>query len=160
VASAARCRGLLAAAEGDLETAFEAYEEALAEVGEHRYPCERGRTLLCLGSARRQARQKGLARDALQQALAIFEELGARLWAQRTRAEVRRISGRRRTSEGELTEMEMRVARLAADGRSNKEIAAELFVSVHTVGAHLSRAYRKLGIHSRAQLAGRLEPVG
>jgi DNA-binding CsgD family transcriptional regulator len=54
--------------------------------------------------------------------------------------------------------MEERVAKLAAEGRSNKEIAAELFVSVHTVGAHLSRAYRKVGVHSRTELAARLSP--
>jgi DNA-binding CsgD family transcriptional regulator len=151
---AARCRGLLAAAENDLEAAFEAYARSLDQQGP--LPLERGRTLLCLGSARRQAKQKRLARDALEQALAIFVELGARLWADKARAELRRISGRRRASEDELTEMEERVARLAADGRSNKEIAAELFVSVHTVGAHLSRAYRKLGVRSRSELAGRL----
>jgi DNA-binding CsgD family transcriptional regulator len=159
VTSAARCRGLLAAGQGDVAAAVEAYERALAELEKHPYPCERGRTLLCLGSARRQAKQKRLARDALEQALAIFDELGARLWADKARAELRRISGRRRASEGELTEMEARVATLAAQGRSNKEIAAELFVSVHTVGAHLSRAYRKLDIHSRSQLAARLKPA-
>lgn len=159
VASAARCHGLLAAGEGEAEAAFEAYERALAELQGHPAPFERGRTLLCLGSARRQARQKRLARDALERALAIFDELGARLWADKARAELRRISGRRRASEEELTEMEERVARLAAEGRSNKEIAAELFVSVHTVGAHLSRAYRKLDIHSRSQLAARLKPA-
>jgi DNA-binding CsgD family transcriptional regulator len=150
IGGAARCRGLLAAAKGELPAAFEAHDRALAVVG--RYPLERGRTLLCLGSARRQAKQKAAARDALEQALAIFHELGARLWAEKARAELRRISGRRRASD-DLTEMEERVARLAAQGRSNKQIAAELFVSVHTVGAHLSRAYRKLGIGSRGELA-------
>ena len=120
------------------------------------YPLERGRTLLCLGSAHRQAKQKRAARDALEAALGIFDELEGPLWAEKARAELRRISGRRRASEEELTEMEERVARLAAEGRSNKEIAAELFVSVHTVGAHLSRAYRKLGIHSRTELGARL----
>jgi DNA-binding CsgD family transcriptional regulator len=161
VAGATRCRGLLAAAEGDLEAAVDAYESSLAELEPLTCPLERGRTLLCLGSAHRQAKQKRLARDALEQALAIFDELGGPLWAEKARAELRRISGRRRASEEELTEMEERVARLAAEGRSNKEIAAELFVSVHTVGAHLSHAYRKLGIKSRGELAGRLAtPTG
>jgi DNA-binding CsgD family transcriptional regulator len=160
IAGAARSRGLLAAAEGDLDAAFEAYQSALAELGELPYPLERGRTLLCLGSARRQAKQKRLARDALEEALAIFEGLGAPLWAEKARAELRRISGRRRASEEELTEMEERVATLAAEGRSNKEIAAELFVSVHTVSAHLSRTYRKLGIKSRGELAKRLTEAG
>jgi DNA-binding CsgD family transcriptional regulator len=78
--------------------------------------------------------------------------LGGRLWAERARGELRRISGRRRASD-ELTETEERVARLAAAERSNSQIAAELFMSAHTVGAHLSRAYRKLGVRSRAELA-------
>jgi DNA-binding CsgD family transcriptional regulator len=153
LAAAARCQGLVAAAGGQLETAFEAYERAVAPD----YPFELGRTLLCLGSARRRARQKGLARDALEQALSIFESLGARLWAAKAKAELGRISGRRRAAiDEELTEMEERVSKLAAGGHSNKEIAALLFVSVHTVTAHLSRAYRKLGIRSRTQIAGRL----
>ena len=76
--------------------------------------------------ARRQAQQKRAAREAFEQALAIFEELGARLWAEKARAELKRISGRRPPSE-ELTETEHRVAELAARGHTNKEIAAELF---------------------------------
>jgi DNA-binding CsgD family transcriptional regulator len=150
---AARSRGLLAAGKSELAQAVDAYDRALA-AGD-RYPLERARTLLCLGSAHRQAKQKAAARDALEQALAIFHELGARLWAEKARAELRRISGRRRASD-DLTEMEERVAKLAAEGRSNKQIAAELFVSVHTVGAHLSRAYRKLEVGSRRELATRL----
>jgi DNA-binding CsgD family transcriptional regulator len=161
LAGASRCRGLLAAAEGDLEAAIEAHRHGIAVLEGMPYPLERGRTLLCLGSAHRQAKQKRAARDALEAALGIFDELKGPLWAEKARAELRRISGRRRASEEELTEMEERVARLAAVGRSNKEIAAELFVSVHTVGAHLSRAYRKLGIKSRSELAGRLAaPTG
>ncbi len=69
-------------------------------------------------------------------------------------AELRRISGRRPASE-ELTETELRVAALAAQGRTNKEIAAELFMGVSTVEMHLSRVYRKLGVR-RAELAARL----
>ena len=153
-ACSARCRGLLAAAEGDLGAAFEAFERSLSELAGLSYPFERGRTLLCLGSARRQAKQKRLAREALEQALAIFEDLGARLWAEKARSELKRISGRRPSEE--LTETEERVARLAA-----KEIAAALFMSVHTVEAHLTHVYRKLGIRSRGQLANRLpKPAG
>jgi DNA-binding CsgD family transcriptional regulator len=149
---AARCRGLLAASEGNLPAAVEAVERALAELEEDRYPFERGRTLLCLGSVCRQAKQKRAARDALDQALAVFEELGSRLWADKARAELRRISGRRAPTD-QLTESEDRVAALAAAGRSNKEIASALFVSVATVEAHLSRVYRKLGVRSRTELA-------
>ena len=154
LAAAARCRGLLEAADGDLEGAFGAFERALAELDEHPYPFERGRSLLALGTARRRAQRKRSARDALEQALAIFEELGARLWADKARAELRRISGRRAPS-GVLTETESRVASLAAQGRSNKEIAAELYMGVSTVEAHLSHVYRKLGVR-RAELATRL----
>ena len=118
------------------------------------YPLERGRTLLCLGVVQRQAREKRSAREALEQALRIFEELGARLWAEKARAELRRISGRAPASE-ELTETERRVAELAAQGRTNKEIAAGLYMGVSTVEAHLSRVYRKLGVR-RAELATRL----
>jgi DNA-binding CsgD family transcriptional regulator len=155
-AAAGRCRGLLATAEDDLEAAFEAFERAVGDLETLDFPFELGRTLLGLGTARRRARHKRLARDALERALAIFDSLGARLWAQKSEAELRRISGRRRTSLEELTEMESRVAAMAAGGHSNKEIAAALFMSVHTVSTHLSHVYRKLGIRSRVQLAPRL----
>jgi DNA-binding CsgD family transcriptional regulator len=156
-AAAGRCRGLLATAEGDLDAAFKAFERVVADLETLDSPFELGRTLLGLGSARRRARDKRLARDALAQALAIFEGLGARLWARKAEGELRRISGRRRTAAAELTEMESRVAVMAADGHSNKEIAAALFLSVHTVSAHLSHVYRKLGIRSRVQLRVRLD---
>ena len=155
LAAAARCRGLLAGAEGDAPAAYACFEGALLQLDEHPYPLERGRTLLCLGVARRQAQQKRAAREALGQALAIFEELGARPWAAKARAELKRVSGRRPPSE-ELTETEHRVAELAARGHTNKEIAAELFLGVSTVEAHLSRVYQKLGIRSRTELAARI----
>jgi DNA-binding NarL/FixJ family response regulator len=147
-----RCRGLLLAADGELSAAQEAFGRSLADA--RRFPLEYGRTLLCLGVVRRQARQKKASRQALEQALAVFEELGARLWAERARAELRRISGRVAASD-ELTESERRVAELAARGRTNREIAAELFMGVSTVEAHLSRVYRKLGVR-RAELATRM----
>jgi DNA-binding CsgD family transcriptional regulator len=155
LATATRGRGLLAAAEGDLAAADAGLDRALAEHDRMLCPFELGRTLLARGMVRRRARQKRAARDALEQALAVFDELGASLWAQRARDELQRISGRRPGS-GELTAMERRVALLAAQGLANKEIASALYISVHTVEAHLSRTYRKLGIPSRAALAGRL----
>jgi DNA-binding NarL/FixJ family response regulator len=154
LAESARCRALLCAAEGDREAAFACFERALAQLDGISAPLERGRTLLCLGAVRRQAQQKKAAREALEQALAIFEELGARLWAEKARTELKRISGRSPASE-ELTETERRVAELAAQGRTNKQIAAELFMGVSTVEAHLSHVYRKLGVR-RAELATRL----
>ena len=129
------------------------------ELEAHPYPFERGRTLLAprLGAppgeaeAPRPRDDRGGAR--------VFDELGARLWAEKARAELKRISGRRRASAEELTETEDRVARLAVQGLPNKAIAAELRMSVHTVGAHLSHVYRKLAIRSRGELAGTLELV-
>jgi len=154
-ACAARCRGSLAAAEGDSRAAFEAFDEALAQPAEPPYLFERGRTLLALGQTQRRLKQKRTTRDSLVAALAIFDELGARLWAEKARAELKRISGRRHSS-AELTHTERRVAALASQGLSNKEIAATLSVSVHTVSAHLTRVYRKLGVRSRTALAHQL----
>jgi DNA-binding CsgD family transcriptional regulator len=151
-----RCRGLLHAAEGDLPAAVAAFEQALTDQADPAWPFERARTLLCLGTVRRQAQQKKAAREALEQALAIFEELPAPLWAEKARAELKRISGRQPGASDELTETERRVAELAAQGRRNKEIAAELFMGVSTVEAYLSRVYRKLGIRSRAELGSQL----
>ena len=155
IAAAARCRGLLEAREGNMSAAVGAFERSLDGLRERPYPFELGRTLLCLGAVRRRAQQKRDAREALDAALAIFEKLGARLWEEKAHTELRRISGRRPADE-DLTETERLVAELAAQGRSNREIAAELFMGVSTVEAHLSRVYRKLGIRSRAALAGRL----
>jgi DNA-binding CsgD family transcriptional regulator len=155
-AGASRARGLLLAAEGELVAAQAAFARSLADASP--FPLERGRTMLCLGTVRRQAQQKKAAREALEQALAIFDGLPAPLWAERTRAELRRISGRAPSSE-ELTETERRVAELAARGRTNREIATELFMGVSTVEAHLSRVYRKLGVR-RAGLSARLQRVG
>ena len=151
----ARGRGLLAAAERDFATALAALDASLRHLEDLQLPLESARTLLCLGIARRQAQQKRAAREALNLALAIFEELGAPTWAEKTRAERRRISGRPSAAD-ELTQTEVRVASLAARDRSNKEIAAELFMGVSTVEMHLSRVYRKLGIRSRSGLAARL----
>jgi ATP/maltotriose-dependent transcriptional regulator MalT len=154
IAAAARCRSLLTAREGDSVGAVAAAERALAELSRCAYPLERGRALLALGSARRQAQQRRPAHATLEEALTVFEHLGARLWAEKARGELRRISGRRSPAV-ELTETEQRVAALAAGGRSNREIAAALYMGVSTVEAHLSRVYRKLGVR-RAELGTRL----
>ena len=103
----------------------------------------------------RRARQKAAAKESLEGALAIFEELPAPLWAQRAQEELGRI-GLRRAAPGELTTSERRVAELAAAGLTNREVAARLFMSPKTVEANVARAYRKLGIRSRAELGARL----
>jgi DNA-binding CsgD family transcriptional regulator/tetratricopeptide (TPR) repeat protein len=151
LSQAARCRGTLAATEGDAEAAERCFEHALAEHERMPGRFERGRTLLALGAARRRARQKAAAREALAGALAIFEELGTPLWAEQARQELARVSGRR--SAGGLTETERRVAELVAEGLSTKEVAAALVVSAKTVEGHLSRIYTKLGVRSRTQLS-------
>jgi DNA-binding NarL/FixJ family response regulator len=158
LATAARGRGLLFAAEGDIEAGRAALERALAEHDRMRCPFEHGRTLLVLGALRRRAREKRSAREALDHARRAFDDLGASLWARQARDQLARISGRRPAS-GDLTRTEVQLASLAAEGRANKEIAAALHMSVHTVEAHLTRIYRKLGIRSRAALAGRLATV-
>jgi DNA-binding CsgD family transcriptional regulator len=77
------------------------------------------------------------------------------LWAERAREEIRRI-GLRPSRDGGLTDTEQKVAELVAAGRTNKEVAGELFLSVKTVEANLSRIYRKLGVRSRTELSRRL----
>jgi DNA-binding CsgD family transcriptional regulator len=159
LAAAARCRGLLLAARGDLVGALTELERSLTEFEPLELPLERARTLLALGKIRRRAKQKRPARESLEQALQTFDELGARLWAERCREELARIGGRVRSA-GELTATERRVAELVAEGRPNKEVAAALFVTVKAVEANLSRVYAKLGVRSRAELAGRIARGG
>jgi DNA-binding CsgD family transcriptional regulator len=156
IATAARCRGLLAAASGELDEALAVLEHAIDAHDRVQQPFELARTLLVLGEVRRRAKQKRPAREALDQAVAIFDELEAPIWSARARASLARISGRS-ASAGELTETERQVAHLAAEGKTNREVAEALFVSQKTVEANLSRVYRKLGIRSRRQLAQRLD---
>ena len=103
---------------------------------------------------RRRARQKRPAREAIEQARAGFEELGAEGWAERARGELGAIGGRTR-SEG-LTPAERRVADLVANGRTNAEVAATLFLAERTVASHLTHVYAKLGVRSRTELARKL----
>jgi len=162
IAAAARGRGILAAARGDLEEAIASLEEALAAHDRVDMPFERGRTLLALGRALRRRKQWSAAREALREALALFDRSGAPLWAQAARQELGR-AGERSGEPGELTATERRVAELAASGLSNQEVAERAFLTVKGVEANLTRAYRKLGIRSRGGLAGALrrddEPV-
>jgi DNA-binding CsgD family transcriptional regulator len=156
IATAARCRGLLLAARGDLDGALAALEGALTAHDRLDMPFERARTLFVKGSVHRRARQRAHARQALEGARAEFQRLGARLWAERSAEELDRIGRHQPTAGDGLTPAERRAAELARAGHSNKEIAQALFVSVHTVEVHLSRAYQKLGVRSRSQLARKL----
>jgi DNA-binding CsgD family transcriptional regulator len=148
----ARCRALLLAARGDLEGALASFERALSEHARSTDPFQYARTLLALGRTQRRAMRRGDARATLEDALARFEGLGAPLWAEQTRAELARIGGRA-PSRGELTEAERRIAQLVAEGRTNREVAAALFLTEHSVETALTRVYRKLGLRSRAELA-------
>jgi DNA-binding CsgD family transcriptional regulator len=159
LASAARARGLIHAARGDLEGARAELHRALAEHDRLGWPFERARTLLALGVVLRRGKQKRAARQALEQAAALFDGLGARPWSARTAAELARIGGRPPATGG-LTPTERRVAALVAEGRSNREVADLLFLSVKTVAAHLTSAYAKLGVRSRAELAHRMRDSG
>ena len=152
LAAAARYRAWLVAAQGDVQMAVALIDDAVVKHLPLQMPFELARTLLVQGAIRRRAKQKRPARESLQQALEIFERLGAPLWAGKAHAELARVSGRRPVV-GELTPAERRVARLAAAGRTNKEIADSLFMSARTVGGHLSHVYAKLGIRSRTELA-------
>ena len=108
-----------------------------------------------LGCVRRHAQQKRASRETLERALEIFERLGARPWADKTRSELRRIGGRI-ASDSQLSETERRIVELVVSGRRNSEVAAELSLSPNTVAWNLSKVYRKLGVASRTELAAHI----
>ena len=147
-----RCRGLVAAARGDVERGARLLEQAVAQHEAVGDPFGRARALLALGIVRRRARQKRPAREAIEAALDGFEQLGAatlgREGARRARPD-RRAHARRRGSRA----AERRVAALVAEGRTNREVAAALFLGERTVASHLTHIYAKLGVRSRTELA-------
>jgi DNA-binding CsgD family transcriptional regulator len=152
-AAGGRLHALLAP-EGEVRTAF---ETALALHDGLPMPFERARTLLCFGERLRRARQRADAREPLKEALETFERLGARGWAERTRTELR-ATGEQQTRRSEsaaeqLTPHELQIAVLVAQGMTNREAAAALFLSPKTIEYHLGQIYRKLDVRGRAQLA-------
>lgn len=156
-----RCQGIAGLAGSVTDpSAAAALQHAATEYGRLGLRFDDARSLLSLGRAQRRLRQWGSARQAMEQAIASFDAIGSPGWAQQARAELERVGGRRPRPSGELTKSEQRVAELAADGKSNKAIARELVVSVHTVEVHLSRVFAKLGVRSRVQLAGRARDPG
>jgi len=149
----ARARGQVAVGRHDLGGAVSEFSEALRlhdQVSPQ--PLIQGRILLELGGVRRRLKLRAAARSTLSEALGLFEATGAPLWAARAAAELARISGRP-PSPAELTATELRVAELVAGGRSNREAAAELFVTVRAIESTLTKAYAKLGVRSRTELA-------
>ena len=151
---AARCHGLLKAAKGDQAAALELLERALADHQRLPMPFEEARTRLLLGSVLRRAGRRTDARRELETARAMFHRLGTPIQERQASTELDSIGGRRRL-ENELTPVEQRIAGLVAAGQTNREVAAQMFMSVRTVESHLGRTYRKLGIRSRTELAAR-----
>ena len=160
LALAARCRGLVAGEEFEPE-----FDRALALHDQAERPFERARTQLAYGSRLHRARRRVAAREHLRSAQAAFDELGASAWSTLARDELRAAGAVERprfSDPDELTAQEVRVAEAVARGMTNREVAAELFLSPKTISYHLGHIYRKLDIHSRAELAtlvaeGRLE---
>jgi DNA-binding CsgD family transcriptional regulator len=147
-----RCRALVA--EG--EEANGHYEEALRLHGEHDQPFDRARTELLYGGALRRGRERKQARNHLRTALDLFEQLGAAGWAERARTELRASgeTARRRdpSTLDQLTPQELQIARFVAEGATNKEVAAQLFLSPRTIDFHLRNVFSKLGIKRRGEL--------
>ncbi|MGW4350913.1 helix-turn-helix transcriptional regulator [Nocardia sp. NPDC004582] len=150
-----RCRALL-----DDDHAEDLYTRALAIHDREARPIEFARTALLYGEWLRRARRKSEARAHLTEALEVFERLDLRPWAERARHELSAAgapaadpAGASATATG-LTPQELQIVRLAAEGLSNRDIAAQLFLSHRTVGYHLYKAYPKLGVTSRGELKG------
>jgi DNA-binding CsgD family transcriptional regulator len=159
LAMASRCRGLLRGAEGDPAEAVDWFDRAIGVFdGTLTMPFERARTLYLRGQAHRRAGHRRSARADLAEARTVFDTLGAGAWLARATQELGRLGGRA-PSGSTLTAAELAVAELATTGRSNREIAAELGVSVRTIESQLATVYRKLEVHSRGQLAAAL-PAG
>ncbi|MDR2986101.1 MAG: AAA family ATPase [Nocardiopsaceae bacterium] len=156
LATADRCEAAIALASGyDIEAADQ-LEAAAAALGELGLGFDRARSLLWLGRAARRVRKRSVARRHLETAATAFAELGSHGWAEEARAEIGRLGTGRKARASALTGAEQRVATLAAEGLSNKQIAARLFIAVHTVEVHLARVYAKLDVRSRTQLANRI----
>lgn len=153
--TASRCLAMTALATCYDESSAEDLRAAAEEYRAMGLRFDSARCLLTLGRAERRFKKHGAARRAFEEAAALFERGGSCGWADQARAELARVSGRRRETEG-LTPSELQVASLATAGMSNKEIAAKLFLSVNTIERHLHHAYGKLGVRSRAQLAEHL----
>jgi len=151
-AASDRARGLLLAARGDGPGAVAMLERSRDRYAGLGHAPGAARTLLALGAAQRRALRRRDARATLGAAVAAFEAIGAGGGAAAARRELAAISGRQAGGEA-LSEAERRVAELVAAGRTNREVAAALYLTERTVESHLTRIYAKLGIRSRTALA-------
>ena len=148
-----RCRGLL---DHDIDRHF---HEALRLHALTPMPFERARTELAYGSRLRRAGRRTEAREQLERAFGGFEALGAVPWARQAREEIAAsgagLPRRRERPADDLSPRELQVALAAAEGLTNREVAARLFLSEKTIERHLGSVYRKLGLRSRTELARR-----
>jgi DNA-binding CsgD family transcriptional regulator len=156
VARALRCRAMLA---GD--TGFAAdFERAISLHEQTPDAFEAARTRLAYGERLRRSRNRVLAREQLRAAVDTFDDLDARPWADRARAELAATGETRRPRDAgginELTPQELQIALLLSGGKTTRETAAALFLSPKTVEYHLRHVYQRLGIHSRDELAERM----
>jgi DNA-binding NarL/FixJ family response regulator len=151
LAVAARCRALLSGDEMD-----EHFREALHHHASGTRPFEHGRTLLLYGEALRRRRKRMDARQHLRSALEIFERMGAAPWEQRARAELRAsgetMRGRDPDTLDSLTPQELQIVQIVRTGATNKQIAAQLYLSPRTIDYHLRKVFVKLGLSSRTEL--------
>jgi DNA-binding CsgD family transcriptional regulator len=151
-ALAARCHSLLSPEDGTgeewLATALQLHEGRDLEF-------ERARTQLLYGRALRRRRRPAMAREHLQEALEVFDGLSARSWAAQARSELRAAGGVSAPQKQlpELTPQQGEIARLVASGATNREIAAQLFLSPRTVDHHLRNIFVRLGVRSRVELS-------
>jgi DNA-binding CsgD family transcriptional regulator len=141
----------------DASSAETHFLQALAHQADAARPFETARIHLAFGAFLRRARRRVDARDHLRAALSTFEDVQARPWAERARRELRASgeSARKRdeSTATDLTAQERQVARLVADGMSNRDVAAQLFLSPRTIDFHLRNVFAKTGVSSRGELA-------
>jgi DNA-binding NarL/FixJ family response regulator len=125
-------------------------------------PFELARTRLCYGQRLRRTGRRVEARTQIRDALATFQDLRAAKWVTRAERELASSGERLRRAPSadrdDLTPQELQIARFIAAGATNREAAADLFLSPKTIETHLTRIYRKLGLRSRSQLALRMAP--
>jgi len=149
------CRGLVLGGAGDTAAALGHLAAARAGIEALDAPWELGQVLVAEGSALRRLGRRNDAAALLESAVALFAGLGADPARDRARDELARARPRPRSTDLP-TAAERRVAALVSTGLTNKEVAAQLFTSVATVEAHLTRLYSKVGVRSRTQLARRV----
>lgn len=159
-----RSEALITASTGDFDAAEDMVAKAAEMFHEVGMPLERGHCLLVLGQFARQRRRHAAARAHVQKAERIFSDASAYSWLSQCSTFRKDLDGSSesagahpgRSATSALTEAELRIARLVAQGATNKEIAQRLYLSVKTVEATLTRVYRKVGVRSRTQLGTHL----